>query len=621
MPSAPAAPDPYKTAEAQTGSNIATATANTYLGNANERGPFGNVDYTYGTSAPIREARRDKDGNPITSRVWVADPNGPEVSGGSGGTQYSMGNEVPGTGGGPAGERGRWEDQVQYNEYTVPTTTRTTSLSPEQQQLYDKSLSAQNGLLDLGNSQIGRLQQTLGAPFTLAGMPARQNGIDLSGLPELMSRIDTTGLNDMQTDIDTSGLGMLQYGVDLANMPGLRTSLDRASLPAAQTSIDQSRLSAMPILDGVQRSVGSLDDFAPERQRVEDALMARMNPSLDRERARLEAQLVNQGFTRGSDAFTAQMQDFGRQENDARMAAILSAGQEQNRLLEGRIASGNFANAAQAQGFTQGLQSRAQSYGEADNNARFANDARAQLFGEESADATFQNAARAQRFQEDASNVALSNAARSQGFAENATRAQFGNAARAQGFGEASSQATFNNAARAQGFNERLEMANFGNAQREASIQEAAMVRNQPINEISALLGQTQVQAPQFSGYRPGQVQNTPVGDYVYKSADIDQRNYQAQLQAQAAANGGMFGLGSSLLGGLFKAFPSDRRVKTDIRRVGTLDNGLPVYSYRYKWGGPSQIGLMADEVEAIHPEAVVTVNGMQMVNYEEAVA
>ena len=90
-----------------------------------------------------------------------------------------------------------------------------------------------------------------------------------------MSRIDTTGLNDMQTDIDTSGLGMLQYGVDLANMPGLRTSPDRASLPAAQTSIDQSRLSAMPILDGVQRSVGSLDDFAPERQRVEDALMAR----------------------------------------------------------------------------------------------------------------------------------------------------------------------------------------------------------------------------------------------------------------------------------------------------------------------------------------------------------
>ena len=83
-----------------------------------------------------------------------------------------------------------------------------------------------------------------------------------------------------------------------------------------------------------------------------------MNPSLDRERARLEAQLVNQGFTRGSDAFTAQMQDFGRQENDARMAAILSAGQDQNRLLEGRIASGNFANAAQAQRFA-GASSRA----------------------------------------------------------------------------------------------------------------------------------------------------------------------------------------------------------------------------------------------------------------------
>ena len=108
-------------------------------------------------------------------------------------------------------------------------------------------------------------------------------------------------------------------------------------------------------------------------------------------------------------------------------------------------------------------------------------------------------------------------------------------------------------------------MANFGNAQREASIQEAAMVTNQPIMKFRPSSAETQVQAPQFSGYRPGQVQNTPVGDYVYKSADIDQRNLPGAATGTGCRQWRHVRTGSSLLGGLFKAFPSDRRVKTDI--------------------------------------------------------
>ncbi|MBP2301578.1 tail fiber domain-containing protein [Azospirillum picis] len=64
----------------------------------------------------------------------------------------------------------------------------------------------------------------------------------------------------------------------------------------------------------------------------------------------------------------------------------------------------------------------------------------------------------------------------------------------------------------------------------------------------------------------------------------------------------------------------SDRRVKTDIRRVGALDNGLAVYAYRYAWGGPVHIGVMADEVEAVRPAAVSeTPEGIKMVNYDLA--
>ena len=75
---------------------------------------------------------------------------------------------------------------------------------------------------------------------------------------------------------------------------------------------------------------------------------------------------------------------------------------------------------------------------------------------------------------------------------------------------------------------------------------------------------------------------------------------------------GGLFGgLGllsqpisaSSALGGLFAL--SDRRMKTDIREVGATFDGLPIYSFRYRSGGPVQIGLMAQDVEKVRPEAV----------------
>lgn len=85
------------------------------------------------------------------------------------------------------------------------------------------------------------------------------------------------------------------------------------------------------------------------------------------------------------------------------------------------------------------------------------------------------------------------------------------------------------------------------------------------------------------------------------------------------AGGGAVQGLGGGIkyLGGIF----SDRRLKDDVKPVGKLDNGLTVYSYRYKAGGPVQIGLMADEVEAVAPEAVGNIGGYKTVRYELAVA
>lgn len=64
-------------------------------------------------------------------------------------------------------------------------------------------------------------------------------------------------------------------------------------------------------------------------------------------------------------------------------------------------------------------------------------------------------------------------------------------------------------------------------------------------------------------------------------------------------------------------AVASDRRLKTDIRRVGRLDTGEGVYVYRMKEGGPFVMGVMAQEVREARPAAVVTrPDGMMAVKY-----
>ncbi len=80
-------------------------------------------------------------------------------------------------------------------------------------------------------------------------------------------------------------------------------------------------------------------------------------------------------------------------------------------------------------------------------------------------------------------------------------------------------------------------------------------------------------------------------------------------------------GIGSAIGAGLSAvASLSDRRAKEDVSRVGFTDDGQPVYKFRYRGSPKFQIGLMADEVEKSHPEAVGDgPYGMKMVNYDKA--
>lgn len=151
---------------------------------------------------------------------------------------------------------------------------------------------------------------------------------------------------------------------------------------------------------------------------------------------------------------------------------------------------------------------------------------------------------------------------------------------------------------------------------------EALANRNSDVNTLGALMSGSQVATPTFSSVPQTSVAGTDV-------SGIDQNSYldaNQQAQQSVAANnatmGGLFslaGTGVQALGAAYgmPAKPSDRRLKTDIKRVGTLDNGLPVYLYRYKSGGPFEIGLMSDDVPR---DTVVTMpSGFEAVRYDLA--
>ncbi len=63
----------------------------------------------------------------------------------------------------------------------------------------------------------------------------------------------------------------------------------------------------------------------------------------------------------------------------------------------------------------------------------------------------------------------------------------------------------------------------------------------------------------------------------------------------------------------------SDERVKDDIQKVGKTFDGQNIYSFKFKGSPQTHMGLIAQEVEKKHPEAVGEVGGIKTVNYEDA--
>jgi hypothetical protein len=82
----------------------------------------------------------------------------------------------------------------------------------------------------------------------------------------------------------------------------------------------------------------------------------------------------------------------------------------------------------------------------------------------------------------------------------------------------------------------------------QAALQSLMAVRNQPLNEISALMGQSQVNLPQFQQFGSPTVPRTDYAGIVANYDNARMQAYQAQQANRSSMMGGLFGLGSSLL-------------------------------------------------------------------------
>ncbi|MEM8538791.1 MAG: tail fiber domain-containing protein, partial [Pseudomonadota bacterium] len=256
-----------------------------------------------------------------------------------------------------------------------------------------------------------------------------------------------------------------------------------------------------------------------------------------------------------------EMEDFNRAKSDSRIGAVLAGGQEQSRLAGLERDRASFQNQAQGQQFNQNLQQGA-----------FFNQAQQQQYDQAMGRTAFANQAQAQRFGQNAQNAA------------------------------------FRNASRQSEFNARQANANLDNSLRSQILQERLTLRNQPINEITAMMAGSQVQNPGLTAPNMAQIPTTDFAGITNQAYQNQLNAWQMQNANQQSLFGGILGLGSNLI-------MSDRRQKRNIKRVGRV-GGLNVYEYKYVDGTRKERGYMADEVQKVKPEAVVQIGDYLALDY-----
>jgi hypothetical protein len=456
---------------------------------------------------------------------------------------------------------------IQYYQSGVdasgnPTYSAAASLSNEQQKLLNAQNQQSLGLANVANQALGNVGNTYGQAFNIDPYMQQMMG----GGPQFSQYGGAPNMQMANQGPQFSNIG---------NAANLQTSL------------------------GQNAGMAGWD-------RASNLLMQRLDPQLQRQQERQDAQLAAQGIPVGSEAYSRAKQDLAQQQNDARTQAQLAA---------------------------QGIQQN--------------------LFGQELQAGQFGNQALTQQNVNQLANLGFNNQLGQQGYQNQLAQQQANNAAQQQMFANQTNLTGLSNQDAQQMYQNQMAQQQANNMARQNNFQLASYLRGLPMQELNALRAGSQVTNPSFINVaQQGQTQgpDTLSAYQAQQNANIANQNRQAAQQSNLQS--GLFNLGGSILGNLggvgnvvnsvvggvgnavssvgnaignvFKGF-SDPRLKENINRIGTLPNGLPYYSFEYidavkdhPLGGHGvHTGVMADEVEAMYPYAVETMdNGYKAVDY-----
>ena len=365
-------------------------------------------------------------------------------------------------------------------------------LTPEAQATLEAQQRVEKALAGLGEQAIGTVRDVYGTAFRPQGLPEQRFGFDYGQLPTApdlgafgQARAGVTA-GEIAGGPQAGTFGFAgggpregQYGYAMGVNPAERL----------QQGVDVSGLAQLPVSAGMTG---------------QQAILSRLNPQLQRERADLENRLRNQGLVPGGEAYNREIELFNQRANDLTQQAAL-------------------------QGIGLDAQMRAQGFSERQIQAEMANQARQAQFGMSAQQAGLYNQAVQQNLEQGMSLQEARNRATAQNFqqalaameaARGGEAMRFGqqmdlaglyNAALAQNQQTALQQAQAQAALQAQGFNQAQAAAAFQNAQRQAALQEQLALRQLPLNEIAAIMSGAQVQLPQFQAYQGADVAAAPI--------------------------------------------------------------------------------------------------------------
>ena len=474
--------------------------------------------------------------------------------------------------------------------------------------------------------------------------------------PQLQNQIDTSGVGNVNYGPQTDQYGLASGSLNTSNvaampvnagMTGQQAIMNRLApqLEKSDAAMRQ-RLANQGLVAGGEAYENAM---LSQNQQKNDLLSQAALQGIGLDTA-ANAQGFNQALQGGQFGNQAIAQNFNQAQ-----AAQAAQNAAQNQAFGQRVQSGQFGNQAQLASFGAGMQNaglfnsalnqnlntalatqqaqnaaQQQGYAQQMGAAGLQNQAIGQNFGQGVTAQQLQNSGIAQNFgQGQAANAAANQAVnqnqqaalaqyqaqlggQQQGFGQNVTQQQLSNQAITQNQQAALQQQQAALAAQNQQFNQLLQGGQFGNTAQQQSLQQQLALRNQPLNEITGLMGGSQIQMPQFQGYQGSNIAAAPVfaGAQAAGQAAMDQ--YGIQSSNVNAANAGLYNLAGA---GLMAAKFSDRRLKSNIEHVGTHPLGIGIYEYDIF--GNRERGVMADEVLNVMPNAVsVHPSGFMQVDY-----